>query len=70
MAYRYVKVDDQDQGKWDYKAFNCGAIPWTALMGSAIGMNRYRALVSTGAKGAAAPVNLGQQVHAPVNFQA
>ena len=29
-----------------------------------------RALVSTGAKGAAAPVNLEQRVHAPVNFQA
>ena len=28
----------------------------------------FRALVSTGAKGAAAPVNLGQRVHAPVNF--
>ena len=27
-----------------------------------------RALVSTGAKGAAAPVNLVQRVHAPVNF--
>ena len=27
-------------------------------------------LVSMGAKDAAAPVNLGQQVHAPVNFQA
>ena len=29
-----------------------------------------RALVSTGATVAAAPVNLGQWVHAPVNFQA
>ena len=29
-----------------------------------------RVLVSKGAKGAAAPVNLGQRVHAPVNFQA
>ena len=29
-----------------------------------------RALVSTGATGAAAPVDLGQWVHAPVNFQA
>ena len=30
----------------------------------------FRALVSAGAKGAAAPVNFGQWVHAPVNFQA
>ena len=31
---------------------------------------RGMALVSTGAMGAAAPVNLGQWVDAPVNFQA
>ena len=29
-----------------------------------------RVLVSAGAKGASAPVNLGQRVHAPVNIQA
>ena len=29
-----------------------------------------RALVSAGATGAAAPINFGQRVHAPVNFQA
>ena len=30
---------------------------------------RLRALLRRGATGAAAPVNFGQQVHAPVNFQ-
>ena len=29
----------------------------------------FRVLFSTGKTGAAAPVNLGQWVHAPVNFQ-
>ena len=31
---------------------------------------QFRALVSAGAKGAAAPVDSGQRVHAPVNIQA
>ena len=30
---------------------------------------KCRALVRAGAKGAAEPVNFGQRVHAPVNFQ-
>ena len=31
---------------------------------------KYRVLISTGATGAAAPVNFGHRIHAPVNFRA
>ena len=40
-----------------------------AYVSSSTRRKKIRDLVRTGATGAAAPVNFGQRVHAPVDFQ-
>ena len=38
LVYRYISEDDENS-RWDYKAFNCSAVPWQALLGTAAGKN-------------------------------
>lgn len=37
LVYRYISEDDESS-RWDYKAFNCSAVPWQALLGTAVGV--------------------------------
>ena len=47
LVYRYISEDDENS-RWDYKAFNCSAVPWQALLGTAAGKNLwFRGLLHT-----------------------